>query len=197
MKCKSKQFKIVIEKFDIANDKTITPNDLENYFIKYSSAFKFYSFIEHNMDNSSQHYHIVIVTYNEYAESTILNDLVKELDCNKFLISVRVSRDLVHDIRYLTHKDDYSKAQYTDDLIYTSNIVDYQDICYKKINIFDLDFNSLYEICKENSYIVTLIYSQIGLSLSQKYRNVINDIVKEHREQALFKIKNDKKGEIQ
>lgn len=177
MNSRDKFYKVVIEKFDHANNKQITTNDIDNLLQELKDYIRFYAYILHDQEDTRLHYHLVLVFYNEVGNKKILTEISKILQCNINCISVRVSRDLVHDTRYLTHKDNTSKHKYLDSEVVTSNFVDYDDLTIKQINPYKLDFNSLYAICKENRSNIIAIYDFIGLNNAVKYKRVIEDIL--------------------
>ena len=175
LKEKSKQFKLVIECYDNKNQKYYNTKDIQEWLIN-NQAIKNYYMIQHDKDDTQIHIHLVLETYKDYSCKTILMSICEWLGCNINLVSIEVSRDLCHDVRYLTHKDDTIKYHYDDDYVITNLNSDYEDLC-NNMNYSQLDFQTLYKICKSSAN-VTEVYSKIGLKSAKEYRNIICDIMK-------------------
>lgn len=183
-------YKLVIQYKDEANNRFILKEQLTE--ILDSLPISYYAFILHDSDyaidggQKTPHYHIVIRFTDSVQKRQIIGWFSGFLLCNKNLISVLPSSDLIHDVRYLCHLDSDSKYRYplvdviTSDKKVTNCILtnDLDNSClvtYKAFNI---------------SYIVNLVrtsktlgdvFIAIGLSNSKKYAYLINCLWRQYR----------------
>lgn len=183
MNTRSKWFMVVIEKNDQLNNIEFTKEMIKDYCSQ--DAILYYSFILHNLDYDSNgkiktpHYHIVIRTYNDYSCKTIIKDVATFFKCNREVISCRVCKDVCASNRYLLHLDDHDKTEYHIDDLVSSSLETYDNLCVYG-DLTQIDFDGLNEIIN-NSKSLTEIYSQLPLSISVRYRNLIYDMYNEKK----------------
>ncbi len=161
---------------DIANNKIIDNDSLLKFFDDNKDIISYYSFILHN-DTDKLHYHIIIETRSNLAKNTIINMFAKQLKCNRDIVQVLYVIDFVKENRYLIHLDNLDKEPYLFNDVITNDIDRFTDIIDKNIDINDISIQYLIDIVNTSNSIVEC-YTRIGLSLSQKYRNIICDLWK-------------------
>lgn len=173
---KRNQFNIVLMFRDIANNKIIDNDNLLKFFDDNKDIISYYSFILHN-DTDKLHYHIIIETRSNLAKNTIINMFAKQLKCNRDIVQVLYAIDFVKENRYLIHLDNTDKEPYLFNDVITNDIDRYSDMIDKNIDINAISIDYLIDVVKTSNTIVEC-YSRIGLSLSQKYHNIIVDLWK-------------------
>lgn len=175
----SQCFSLVIEEYDKANDKHYSIKDLENY-LSSNECIRFYALILHNKDINElgekvrDHYHCVIWLTRPYSKQTILMDFVKNLQCNKVCVSIRLG-DIVESTIYLNHGEEDNKYIYSTLDIITNDITNLNSILSKQTCLYftSIDYLiSLVQKCSTKSE----IYSILGLKESKLYRSIICDL---------------------
>lgn len=137
------KFSCVIQQIDTSNNLLITSSMLYSSLVGYCSRFYF---ILHDKDINEEgtlktpHYHLII----DFGKSrkrytTIINDLSKLLAINQNCISVERCINIVKSVRYLVHKDDLDKYQYSPNLI-LSNASSFLNIYLNSEDLLSLDF---------------------------------------------------------
>ena len=183
-------FKLVIQYKDESNNRLIRKEQLLE--ILDSLPISYYAFILHDSDTSidgglkTPHYHLVIRFSDSVQKRQIIGWFSGFLLCNKNLIPVLPSSDLIHDVRYLCHLDSDSKYRYplvevlSSDAKVTNCILtnDLDNPCLQSYKEFNM------------SYIVNLVrtsktlgdvFIALGLSNSKKYAYLINCLWRQYR----------------
>lgn len=180
MNTKSRLFTIILEEYDLANDKHIHFKDLKRY-LDSEDYVNYYAFILHNKDFDEDgcqkriHFHLVLETIRPYAKSSILTDMAKALLIARECISIRAYDSCKLAVQYLVHKNDEDKAQYDIWEVCSSDETRTIDYIDNDIESDDLDIKDLIEICYDSDGIVD-VYRKIGLSNAKKYRWIICDV---------------------
>ena len=78
-------------------------------------------------DLEKPHFHVIVDFYNAASANAVKRLFTTELDKPK----VEVLNDLVASYRYLTHKDDPDKYQYSGDSVISDDISYYENLCLK------------------------------------------------------------------
>ena len=183
-------FKLIIEYYDKANDKTITRDDLTELLD--SLPLDYYAFILHDSDTlpdlslKRKHYHIVLRTIDSTNKRVVIGWFANYLGVNRNIISCLPSSDIIHDVRYLCHLDEQNKFVYQFNLVRSSNpsitvAMLLNDLTNDKLvpfQQFNIDY--LISIIK-NSKTLCDVYSMIGLSRSKQYAYLINSMWRSYR----------------
>lgn len=176
-------FHIVIEEYDKLNDKHLTEQDINKYFLD-SDIYRFYAFIQHDSDvndsgdNERKHYHCSMVTCNEFAKNTILKDIASKLEINVNCISSRQVKDFVLSTQYLIHKNNKEKAQYNELDVWTNDTNELFKILFDSISSYELDINYLIKLVKSCNSIAD-VYRELGMKNARTYRSIIIDLWKD------------------
>lgn len=173
---KRNQFNIVLMFRDIANNRIIDNDTLLKFFDDNKDIISYYSFILHN-DTDKLHYHIMLETRSNLAKNTIINMFAKQLKCNRDIVQALYAIDFVKENRYLIHLDNTDKDPYLFSDVITSDNDRYCDMLDKNIDITAISIDYFIDIVKSSNSLVEC-YARIGLSLSQKYHNIIVDLWK-------------------
>lgn len=176
MNTKNDCFSIVIETHDYLNNLSISKEVLQNYLDSQDNII-FYAFILHDSDENTPHYHIVIKLHNALSKTTIINDFAKFLNCNKTIIQVQTTYDLVLSVQYLCHKNDNNKFAYDFNLIQTNDIVTL-DTLFKGANCFKLNIDYLRYVCISANRL-TDVFSTLGIETSKRYYQIIKIVWEE------------------
>ena len=151
-----------------------------NTLKSYNSNFDFYSIlhdsdIKDNGELKTLHYHIVISFKNGFRTRcvTILNLFD---DDTRLCISIQLCVNLTSSIRYLIHKDNETKFQYSRDLISTNNKRMLSNYLEGSTELENLCASELICICKDLEYRRMKILDYIGLNNFNKYYKVIDMI---------------------
>lgn len=136
-----------------------------------SQHFDFYAFIFHNeIDETDKfpHYHIMIKSSSQLVLKSFLIQLSSSISfSNLELYHIGVIRSCSSFARYLTHKDNSEKYQYSDDKVITNNLLEYTRL--------STDFKSqLVQLVRENNNLSLI--DLVGVDFYKEYRSVINDI---------------------
>lgn len=198
MNTKSKDFGLIIEKYDSLNDFEVKSEALKE-FLDEADYISYYAFILHWCDfdeygNSERpHFHVVVTTTTSYAKNTILNDFAKSVVKNKNAISIRALVDKSKMIGYLVHKDQPEwKHRYSCQDIITNDFDKTIDTILHPIQENALSIEEIINVV-ERSDNLTEVYVKLGLKNSRIYRNVIKDVWDYYANKKEIKLKGLKK----
>lgn len=185
MLVKSNRFAFVIEYEDKINNKTISKEEITNYFDKLygRGACYFYAIILHDKDYDSNgelkrpHYHCVFEMSSPKGDITIAKDIAKTLMLNMNTISYACALNFCASVRYLTHLDNADKHPYSKSEVIYSSEGEYQ-MFVNQMDFMDLDITSLMNII-HSSKSLTEVYQIIGIGNATKYRWLIKDLMGE------------------
>lgn len=128
--------------------------------------------ILHNMEDTREHYHVVIIFENVISKNKLLTLLSTLFKIPKECITCTPSISLKYDLIYLTHKLDSEKYQYDNDKIFTNNT----DLYFSLIdttNNFNID--NLISICASCKSLTDVI-KIIGTDYYEKHRRLISQL---------------------
>lgn len=169
----SKIWCIIIEKHIKIDDNTSYDLDINFIIDKISIVSNKYFGILHNKDiETREHYHFILYFDNSLSLKRVLLILSTILNIDKSCISASTYLNIRYDMRYLTHKDNKDKYQYSDKEIYTNDIDLYNLYVndYKDFNINDLiNFSNS---CKN----ITEIIQIVGKDYFEKHWRLIIQI---------------------
>lgn len=146
-----------------------------------------YCMIIHDSDEDKKtgepmtpHLHLVVFTNKRRTGGKMLNFIADNLACDVLAVSVDKIKDEHLSIRYLGHRDDFDKFPYSLNQVWC-NCPAMQEMVRMHfsndfVELSAVDIIKMIESCNYNR---RDILCAIGVSLYNKYRNIINDLLDE------------------
>ena len=128
---------------------------------------------EENNKYKTPHYHLVIHFRNNYRVGSVINMLCDIFHCNDNQISCEKCTNVVSQVRYLVHQDEYDKFHYSMDLIETTD-KEFVKSCFDKICINSIE--DCIKVCEHYNYNLQKI--MINVRNYDEYRRDILDLIR-------------------
>ena len=180
LNCQTKKIMIVIQcaKFNFST------NDIIELLYALDSKYScFYYSIKHDLDFDkdgkleNKHFHIVLNMSCRVRLITILNFVSKFLNCSLDSITIDVCPNLIRQVQYLIHQNDFSKYQYLEcDII--SNDKNYHRF-FNVDNHNNIDYEGdIFELCLQAESRIEVVRA-IGLAKYSAFHHAIDVIFNE------------------
>lgn len=179
---RTNKYCVIINCQDLANNKWIDYKSLENAFAYNQNCLYWYILhdkdIKDNGELKTPHFHLVLwFKFKSCYKQYVIDYLSDLLGCSKEVISVEPMEDLNKSLRYLTHIDNEDKYRYCEEDVKTNSSVIY----YRSVFGSSLTAQYLVECLKFTNFNkVRLIDTFITLQEYKRYRDVLDDLIKEN-----------------
>lgn len=191
----SRTWEIIVEQYDQVNNVKFEIEDIRNKYLDKDTAIEYYCGILHDKDTKQDtgelkhpHYHVVIYYRKEISKKQVLNRVSDCLMCGKSIITVQEKYSLNSSVRYLTHEfelinvDNFRKTYkhvYPRTALFTSDVLETKRIYETNTNSKEMSIELFSEIVQQ-SHNIYEVYQRIGIANARLYRNIIQDLWREH-----------------